>query len=46
MWDIRWRWESKIRLGEEIFNEIIRNPIPIEMYTLKALKPKFPPFYT
>ena len=31
-------WESKIELGEKIFNEIIRNPIPIEMHTLKALR--------
>ena len=31
-------WESKIRLGEELFEEIIRNPIPIEMHRLKALK--------
>ena len=31
-------WESKIRLGEELFEEIIRNPVPIEMHTLKTLK--------
>ena len=31
-------WESKIRLGEALFNEIIRHPVPIEMNTLTALK--------
>lgn len=31
-------WESRIRLGEDLFEEIICNPIPIEMNTLKALK--------
>ena len=31
-------WESRIRLGEELFEEILRNPVPIEMNTLKALK--------
>ena len=31
-------WESTIRLGEEFFNEIIRNPVPIDLHTLKALK--------
>ena len=31
-------WENKIELGEEIFNEIIRHPVPIEMHTLKALR--------
>ena len=31
-------WDSKIRLGEDFFNEIIRHPIPIDMNTLKALK--------
>ena len=31
-------WESKIYLGEQFFNEIIRNPVPIDMNTLKALK--------
>ena len=31
-------WESKIRLGEDLFNEIISHPIPIDMNTLKALK--------
>ena len=31
-------WESTVRLGEEFFQEIVRNPVPIEMHTLKALK--------
>ena len=31
-------WESKIRLGEDLFNEIISRPIPLDMNTLKALK--------
>ena len=31
-------WESKIRLGEDFFNEIIQHPVPIDMNTLTALK--------
>ena len=31
-------WDSKIRLGEAFFNEIIRHPLPIDMNTLTALK--------
>ena len=31
-------WESKIRLGEDFFNEIIRHPVPLDMNTLTALK--------
>ena len=31
-------WNSTIRLGEEFFNEIIRNPIPLDLHTLTALK--------
>ena len=31
-------WESKIYLGEAFFNEIIRNPVPLDMNILKALK--------
>ena len=31
-------WNSKIRLGEDFFNEIINHPVPIDMNTLKALK--------
>ena len=32
------RWESKIRLGEDFFNEIISHPVPLNMNTLKAIK--------
>ena len=31
-------WESKIRIGEALFNEIISHPVPIDINTLKALK--------
>ena len=31
-------WESKIRLGEDFFNEIINHPVPIDMNSLTALK--------
>ena len=31
-------WKSKIRLGEDFFNEIINHPVPLDMNTLKALK--------
>ena len=31
-------WESKIELGEDLFNEIIRRPVPFDMNTLTALK--------
>ena len=31
-------WESKIRLSESFFNEIISHPVPLDMNTLKALK--------
>ena len=31
-------WHSKIRLGEDLFNEIINHPVPLDMNTLKALK--------
>ena len=31
-------FDSKIRLGEDFFNEIINHPVPIDMNTLKALK--------
>ena len=30
-------WESKIRLGEDFFNEIIAHPVPLDMNTLRAL---------
>ena len=31
-------WDSTIRLGEEFYQEIIRNPVPIDLHILKALK--------
>ena len=31
-------FNSKIRLGEDLFNEIISHPVPLDMNTLKALK--------
>ena len=31
-------WESRIELGEKFFNEIIRNPVPLNLNVLKALK--------
>ena len=31
-------WESTVRLGTELFQEIINHPVPIEMRTLKALR--------
>ena len=31
-------WDSKIELGEDLFNEIIRHPVPLDMNTLTALK--------
>ena len=31
-------FNSKIRLGEDLFNEIINHPVPIDMNTLTALK--------
>ncbi len=31
-------WESKIRLGEDFFNEITSHPVPIDMNILKAVK--------
>ena len=31
-------WESKIRLGEDFFNEIISHGVPLNMNILKALK--------
>ena len=36
--DERMLWESKIKLGEQFFQEIIRHPVPIDMNTLTALK--------
>ena len=31
-------WESKVRLSESFFNEIVSNPVPLDLTTLKALK--------
>ena len=31
-------WESKIRLGEELFSEIIAHPVPLDMKILKIMK--------
>ena len=31
-------WDSKIRLGEDLFNEIIQHPVPLDINTLTALK--------
>ena len=31
-------WDSKIRLGEDFFNEIINHPVPLDMNTLTAMK--------
>ena len=31
-------WESKIKLGEDFFHEIITHPVPLDMNTLAALK--------
>ena len=31
-------WDSKIRLGEDFFNEIIRHPVPLDLNILTALK--------
>ena len=36
--DGRVLWESKIELGEKLFQEIIRHPVPLDLNTLKALK--------
>ena len=31
-------WNSKIRLGEDFYNEIINHPVPLDMNILTALK--------
>ena len=31
-------WQNKIELGDKFFKEIIRNPVPLDMNTLTALK--------
>ena len=36
--DERTLWDSKIELGWDFFNEIIRHPVPLDMNTLTALK--------
>ena len=36
--DARSLWESRIELGEDFFNEIIRYPIPIDSNTVRAMK--------
>ena len=36
--DERSLWQSKIELSEKFFNEIIHNPVPLDMNILKALK--------
>ena len=35
--DARSLWESKIELGEDFFNEVITNPVPLDMHILKSL---------
>ena len=36
--DDRTLWESKVELGDKFFQEIVRNPVPLDMNILKALK--------
>ena len=36
--DDRTLWENKIELGEKFFEEVIRNPVPLDLNILKALK--------
>ena len=36
--DDRALWESKVKLGEKFFEEIIRHPVPIDMTILKSMK--------
>ena len=36
--DDRSLWDSKIRIGEDFFHEIIRHPVPLDINTLIALK--------
>ena len=31
-------WESKVRLSESFFNEIVSHPVPLDLTTLKVLK--------
>ena len=36
--DDRTLWESKIELGEKFFHEVITNPVPIDLNTMRAMK--------
>ena len=36
--DDRSLWESTIELGADFFQEVIRNPVPLDLHILKALK--------
>ena len=36
--DVPMLWDSKIELGWDFYNEIIRHPVPLDMNTLTALK--------
>ena len=36
--DDRSLWDSTIELGADFFQEVIRNPVPLDLHTLKALK--------
>ena len=36
--DDRTLWNSKIELGEKFFHEVITNPVPIDLNTLRAMK--------
>ena len=36
--DDRTLWESKIELGEKLFEEIIRHPVPLDLNILKEMK--------
>ncbi len=36
--DVPMLWESKIELSEDLFNEIVNRPVPLDMNTLTALK--------
>lgn len=31
-------WQSSVRLGEEFFNEVVANPVPIDMRAVRAIK--------
>ena len=36
--DVPVLWDSTVRLGAGFFNELVRNPVPLDMNILKALK--------